>query len=540
MTKKTTIKYISDLMNNPGRLTAGDQGSIGGLRQSFPYFVPVRYLDAVTLHRESPYSPAMLSAISPYMGNWILFSDFMDASLQVAANEIADNSSLQGPEKLHEVVEETSIPSEQDSITVTDDIVDEIPSPASMTAVVEEANSEIAAIDAVSYIRELSDVVANAAVVADVEIATENEAAIITPAIAPEEAVIVDEQAIIEDILPEDIQVMEQISGEEIILPVIAEVEVAIATEPAVIEDKTPEEHQAIDNSAATAEILPTEISVEEDTNAQQTATVTTSTENNNEPEQLVTSNTAEVMAETNIIDNVADTSTTDIEEEHKNFWSQGDEASNTTTTEANTLSSVAAPIPDQLPIKKTPAPEPTAQSQVPDEEFRPTQHTRQEKPLIYPIYTEDYFLQQGEKISPVLPTDIDSLKTAETAEEAAKSLMVMMSFSEWLLHFKSSTEKQKEETKDQRALKTMWQKEKLAAAIEEENEEIPENVFEMAVNSITKEDGLASESLADIYIKQGKLDKAIDMYRKLSLRNPQKNAYFARKIEEILKEKQL
>jgi tetratricopeptide (TPR) repeat protein len=173
----------------------------------------------------------------------------------------------------------------------------------------------------------------------------------------------------------------------------------------------------------------------------------------------------------------------------------------------------------------------------IPDEEFRPTQHSRQEKPLIYPIYTEDYFLQQGEKISPVLPTDIDSLKTAE---EVAKSLMVMMSFSEWLLHFKSSTEKQKEETKDQRALKTMWQKEKLAAAIEEENEEIPENVFEMAVNSITKEDGLASESLADIYIKQGKLDKAIDMYRKLSLRNPQKNAYFARKIEEILKEKQL
>jgi tetratricopeptide (TPR) repeat protein len=116
---------------------------------------------------------------------------------------------------------------------------------------------------------------------------------------------------------------------------------------------------------------------------------------------------------------------------------------------------------------------------------------------------------------------------------------MVMMSFSEWLLHFKSSTEKQKEENKDQRALKTMWQKEKLAAAIEEENEEIPESVFEMAVNSIAKEDGLASESLAEIYIKQGKYDKAMDMYRKLSLRNPQKNAYFARKIEEILKEKQ-
>ena len=126
-----------------------------------------------------------------------------------------------------------------------------------------------------------------------------------------------------------------------------------------------------------------------------------------------------------------------------------------------------------------------------------------------------------------------------ETADDVDRSLMVVMSFSEWLLHFKSTTHKKEEEKKDQKALRTMWQKEKLAAAMEEENEEIPENVFEMAVNSITKEDGLASESLADIYIKQGKYDKAIEMYRKLSLRNPQKNAYFARKIEEVLKEKQ-
>ena len=84
-----------------------------------------------------------------------------------------------------------------------------------------------------------------------------------------------------------------------------------------------------------------------------------------------------------------------------------------------------------------------------------------------------------------------------------------------------------------------MWQKEKLAAAMEEENEEIPETVFEMAVNSISKEESLVSETLAEIHIKQGKYDKAIEMYRKLSLRNPQKSAYFAGKIEETLKEKQ-
>ncbi|HTN44803.1 MAG TPA: hypothetical protein VL098_00535 [Flavipsychrobacter sp.] len=153
-----------------------------------------------------------------------------------------------------------------------------------------------------------------------------------------------------------------------------------------------------------------------------------------------------------------------------------------------------------------------------------PAKHKNE--PLIQPIYTEDYFLHQG--IEAETPQE----------EEEDKQLMVMMSFADWLLHFKTKTEKQKEDEEDQRALKTMWQKEKLAAALEEENDEIPENVFEMAVNSIKTEDDLASESLAEILAKQGKYDKAIEMYRKLSLRNPQKNTYFAAKIEKLIQEK--
>lgn len=149
------------------------------------------------------------------------------------------------------------------------------------------------------------------------------------------------------------------------------------------------------------------------------------------------------------------------------------------------------------------------------------------------PIFSEDYFLYQGIEIP-----EVANMRREPVKED--KSLMIVMSFSEWLMHFKTKNERDKQDKEDKKALKTMWQKEKLAAALEEENEEIPEEVFNMAVNSITKEDGLASESLAEILQKQGKFDKALDMYRKLSLRNPQKSAYFATKIEQINKQLEL
>jgi tetratricopeptide (TPR) repeat protein len=172
------------------------------------------------------------------------------------------------------------------------------------------------------------------------------------------------------------------------------------------------------------------------------------------------------------------------------------------------------------------------------------TVQTEETQPLIQPIFMEDYFLHQGIPIEDKLPQVPDIAQQEEAPvvpkeKEDPKSLMVVMSFTEWLMHFKTKTQQEKEEDDDRRAVKHMWQKEKLAAALEEEDDEIPENVFEMAVNSITKEDGLASESLAEILVKQGKWDKAIEMYRKLSLRNPQKSAYFAQQIASIQKKSQ-
>jgi len=166
---------------------------------------------------------------------------------------------------------------------------------------------------------------------------------------------------------------------------------------------------------------------------------------------------------------------------------------------------------------------------------------------LIQPVSADDYFLQQGIHISGELPEMEDIMNhihdhhsiadTDAATEEDEKALMVVMSFAEWLKHISSKNRKAREEEAEQKALKAMWQQQKLAAAIEEESDEIPEQVFEMAVNSISRKDELVSESLAEVYVKQGKKTKAIELYQKLSLLNPEKNAYFAAKIESLQKD---
>lgn len=124
--------------------------------------------------------------------------------------------------------------------------------------------------------------------------------------------------------------------------------------------------------------------------------------------------------------------------------------------------------------------------------------------------------------------------KATSHIEEEKNTLMVMMSFTDWLNHFKYKKQEEDAETLEKKALKTAWKLEKLSAIIEEEpNDDIPEPIFRQALDSIAEQD-IISETMATLYTQQGKKDKAIYIYQKLSLLNPEKSNYFALQIEKL------
>jgi tetratricopeptide (TPR) repeat protein len=58
--------------------------------------------------------------------------------------------------------------------------------------------------------------------------------------------------------------------------------------------------------------------------------------------------------------------------------------------------------------------------------------------------------------------------------------------------------------------------------------------MLQEAVQSITENEEIASETLAELLIKQGRYDKAIEMYDRLILLFPEKSDYFAAKIKHL------
>jgi hypothetical protein len=118
------------------------------------------------------------------------------------------------------------------------------------------------------------------------------------------------------------------------------------------------------------------------------------------------------------------------------------------------------------------------------------------------PYHTVDYFASQGIKLS---------------QEEATKDRFgrQLKSFTEWL--------------KTMKKLPATEQAKPMDVVAEQK-------VENLAAHSVEESD-VVTEAMAEVWVKQGKTEKAIDVYNKLSLLNPSKRAYFAAKVEFLKKE---
>lgn len=72
----------------------------------------------------------------------------------------------------------------------------------------------------------------------------------------------------------------------------------------------------------------------------------------------------------------------------------------------------------------------------------------------------------------------------------------------------------------------------------EEEEETLPDGALdeakEMAAKSLTLDDSLVSETLAQVYVIQGKKEKAIEIYQRLIQKTPERSSYFIAQIKKL------
>ena len=115
------------------------------------------------------------------------------------------------------------------------------------------------------------------------------------------------------------------------------------------------------------------------------------------------------------------------------------------------------------------------------------------------PLYTVDYFASQGIKISEEQSND--------------KLSTQLKSFTEWLKSMK-----------------------KIHAQLPETDEQTDKIIQHIAESSNINTD-VVTEAMAEVLVKQNKIEQAIEMYEKLSLNYPAKRAYFAAKIKSLKSE---
>jgi hypothetical protein len=117
------------------------------------------------------------------------------------------------------------------------------------------------------------------------------------------------------------------------------------------------------------------------------------------------------------------------------------------------------------------------------------------------PYHTVDYFASQG-------------IKTRLEEKPNDKFGQQLRSFTDWLKTLKTTPTQENNNSRDQFA---------------------EEKVVKLADHSV-EERNVETEAMAEVWIKQGQPEKAMNIYNKLSLLNPSKSSYFASLIENLKK----
>ncbi|HLF47157.1 MAG TPA: hypothetical protein VI548_12070, partial [Chitinophagaceae bacterium] len=117
------------------------------------------------------------------------------------------------------------------------------------------------------------------------------------------------------------------------------------------------------------------------------------------------------------------------------------------------------------------------------------------------PYHTVDYFASLG-------------IKNQQEEKPADKFGQHLKSFTEWLKTLKTSTLHENSVLPDAQA---------------------EEKVITLADHSV-EERNVVTEAMAEVWIRQGQPEKALNIYNKLSLLNPSKSSYFASLIENLKK----
>jgi len=152
-------------------------------------------------------------------------------------------------------------------------------------------------------------------------------------------------------------------------------------------------------------------------------------------------------------------------------------------------------------------------------------------------LEVDDQVAEIDQEVNEILPksqTQQDSVDNQSSFldfdEETAHS------FSDWLDFFK---EEETGKTKTAMLWENTSDESKEAIAAFRPNSNLPVrhefySAAKMAKLSVQEDDDLVTETLANIYVEQGYLEKAIKAFEKLQLKYPEKKVYFAGRIKEL------